>query len=363
MQAFKRRQPNRGKVQAADIIATYREAFNIPWWRMLLSSLATLLGIGGIFRLADASYREITDAGELRFFMLLEKDKTDLEHYVVGDFDCEVPTETAYALGLFFADGSCGLRDGKYAGAWWRIVGWKMDCLERAQRALEIQYPQMEFPIRLYDDYRAGSETNYGPRKKTLYCLEVAPQERHNDSSRGKFIEGFRATTYDQYSNKKVPAGILESPAISKKAFLDGVFDGDGTLLKRYRDGGRISCHGVMQTMEIIDLMHDCGWKFNFGRDNGDENYYIIFNRKYEKLSLAPACDDFAFRLYGEIHKDPELAAMPFKITWVSWETPDGRVGHAVISYPKNGVVKVVEPQNDDIYSVPIHWRLDMLCG
>ena len=158
---FRHRQTNRGTVSAADIIAAYQQAFNISWWRMLLSTVATILGIGGIFRLADASYREIDDAGEQRFFMLLEKDKTDLEQYVVGDFDC----------------------------------------------------------------------------------------------------------------------------------------------------------------------------------------------------------DDFTFRLYGEIHKDLEFAAMPIYITWVSWDTPDGRTGHAAISYYKDGVVKIVEPQNDDIYSVPIHWRLDMLCG
>lgn len=158
---FRHRNTNRGTVQVADIIAAYRVAFNITWWRLALSTVATALGIGGIFRFADASYKEIDDAGEQRFFALLAKDKTDLEQYVEGDFDC----------------------------------------------------------------------------------------------------------------------------------------------------------------------------------------------------------DDFVFRLYGEIHKDLELAAMPIKITWVSWETPEGRRGHATITYCKNGVVKVAEPQDDAIYEVPIHWRLDMLCG
>ena len=83
------RNTDRGTIQAAEIIAAYQEAFNIPWWRLLLSTLATALGIGGIFRLADASYREMTDAGEQRLFALLEKDKTDLEHYVAEDFDCD----------------------------------------------------------------------------------------------------------------------------------------------------------------------------------------------------------------------------------------------------------------------------------
>lgn len=158
---FSYRKTDRGIVLAPEIIEAYRKAFNIPWWRMLLSSLATIFGIGGIFRLADASYQEMTNEDEQYFLAFLEKDKTDLEKYVDSDFDC----------------------------------------------------------------------------------------------------------------------------------------------------------------------------------------------------------DDFEFRLMGEVHKDPKLVAKPIYITWVSWETPQGRVGHAVKSYYKDGQIKIVEPQNDDIYNVPPAWRLDLLCG
>lgn len=174
---LRRRQKVRGAVNVADILTAYQEAFNIPWWRMLLSTLATTLGIGGIFRLADASYREMTDEDEQRFFEFLKKDKTDQEQYVAEDFDC----------------------------------------------------------------------------------------------------------------------------------------------------------------------------------------------------------DDFEFRLHGEVHKDLAFAAMPIFITWVSWEVTGNwfkrawtrlkyfvtgaRAGHAVKSYYKGGIVKIVEPQNDDVYYVPTNWRLDLLCG
>jgi len=70
-------------------------------------------------------------------------------------------------------------------------------------------------------------------------------------------------------------------------------------------------------------------------------------------------CDDFTFRLYGVFHTDLRTAAMPIFITWVNM--PQG--GHAVISYFKDGIVKIIEPQNDNVYLVPEEWSLMLLCG
>lgn len=71
-------------------------------------------------------------------------------------------------------------------------------------------------------------------------------------------------------------------------------------------------------------------------------------------------CDDFAFRLMGVFHQDLRTAAMPIFITWVGM--PDG-YGHAVLSYYYNGQVKIIEPQNDDVYAVPKEWSLLLVCG
>lgn len=71
-------------------------------------------------------------------------------------------------------------------------------------------------------------------------------------------------------------------------------------------------------------------------------------------------CDDFAFRLMGVFHQDLRTAAMPIFITWVGM--PDG-YGHAVLSYYKDGLVKIIEPQNDDVYAVPKEWSLILVCG
>ena len=70
-------------------------------------------------------------------------------------------------------------------------------------------------------------------------------------------------------------------------------------------------------------------------------------------------CDDYAFRLMGIFHQNGEVAAMPIFITWVL--TSFG--GHAVLSYYKSGEIYIIEPQNDNIYSVPKNWKLLLLCG
>jgi len=71
-------------------------------------------------------------------------------------------------------------------------------------------------------------------------------------------------------------------------------------------------------------------------------------------------CDDFTFRLMGVFHQNVKTAAMPIFITWVLMT--DGQA-HAVISYCTNsGAVLIIEPQNDQIYSVP-GWQLLLLCG
>jgi len=93
---------------------------------------------------------------------------------------------------------------------------------------------------------------------------------------------------------------------------------------------------------ELIEMILDADW--------GDRE-------EYEAEGFD--CDDFTFSLMGTFHQNRETAAMPIFITWVSM--PEG--GHAVISYYKDGEVKIIEPQTDQIYDVPSVWDLMLLCG
>lgn len=74
-------------------------------------------------------------------------------------------------------------------------------------------------------------------------------------------------------------------------------------------------------------------------------------------------CDDFAFRLHGALHYDRDFAAMPIFITWVSWFDDGLSYAHAVESYYKDGKINIIEPQTDEVFGVPGHWKLNMVCG
>ena len=286
------------------------------------------------------SVKYLCDIDDINTF--LKQDATDRIKYRKEIYDCEVPEEVAYGLGLFFADGTCSLREKGHAGASWSLVGWKRDCLERAADAFSAEWPDMKFYIREFDSYKVGSKTNYGTRKKSLYCLQLGVRERHNDGTRGRFIELFTNSFYDKELGKKMPAGILESLSETKLAFLNGVIDGDGISERNGR--GFISCHGMMQLTELIDLIIDCGWKFYYKPDNGNDNYRLYYDRKTQKLAEVAACDDFAYRLKGQF-SIPGWAELAIGIIWTK-------------THAQNCVVDtnldfwVIEPQNDNLMGV-----------
>lgn len=63
-------------------------------------------------------------------------------------------------------------------------------------------------------------------------------------------------------------------------------------------------------------------------------------------------CDDFSFALMGHI-SNPDWGALAFGILWT--QTPTG--GHAVNCFiDKNRKFWVIEPQNDNVFEMPVDW-------
>ncbi len=209
--------------------------------------------------------------------------------YVDELWDCVVSPETCFGMGLFLADGSCNLRKGKFSGANWRIVGWKLDALERTKKAFESEWEDLVFPIKEYNSYKAGTSTNYGARRKTLYCLEVAPKNRNNNGTRGRFIEKFRKTAYYYWGDKKVPAGVLESPLSSKRAFLEGVIIGDGCISCEHTS---ITVHPNTTLSTLLKLMSDVRWDFSIGKEDGSDTFRVGINRRREGKGRILECLD-----------------------------------------------------------------------
>lgn len=132
-----------------------------------------------------------------------------------------------------------------------------------------------------------------------------------------------------------------------------------------YQKAFHIAGEGWLQN--LLRLFCDIRSVFNFAdqyyKEADEELIQMILDAdqgdKEEYETEWYDCDDFAFRLMGIFHCDREAAAMPIFITWVS--IPEG--GHAVLTYYKDGQVKIIEPQTDQIFPVPEDWFLMLLCG
>jgi len=132
-----------------------------------------------------------------------------------------------------------------------------------------------------------------------------------------------------------------------------------------YQEAFHLAGEGWLQN--LLRLFCDIRSVFNFA-----DQYYREADEKLIGLILDADlgdkedyetewydCDDFAFRLMGIFHCDKKCASMPIFITWVAML--EG--GHAVLSYYKDGEVKIIEPQTDQVFPVPEDWSLMLLCG
>jgi hypothetical protein len=73
---------------------------------------------------------------------------------------------------------------------------------------------------------------------------------------------------------------------------------------------------------------------------------------EYRYVSEYYDCDDFSYRLMGQIH-NVEWGALPFGILWV--KTAQGN--HAVnIFIDEDHIMWVIEPQTDEVYLMPSSW-------
>jgi len=301
---------------------------------------------------ADDNYKTVSKAELIRF---LTYDKTNLFKYVNEYYDCPLPIDVAYGMGMFFADGTCGERN-------WRLVNKNKDALIKIQDAFNQEFDKENicFKLRLWNSYKKGSKTNYGPRNYDEWCLDLYAKDPKGfkrikgSGYRKEMIKEFRNMFY-RNKFKKVPAGVIESDLQTKKSFLEGVIEGDGSM--NTKNTGTITINGKMGLCGICKLMMDLNWKFYLIKDKrhiNDGVYSLCFNKSSEEFDESRnACDDFSFALMGHI-SNPSWGALPFGIVWT--KIPGG--AHAVNCFiDKNRDVWIVEPQNDAVYKCPSNWE------
>ena len=237
---------------------------------------------------------------------IIALDWTARKKYCVDTFDCRVPDDLAFAFGLFFTDGSLTLgKGGKSAGASWRIVNANLDYLKRAKNALDWEYKDygLDFTITNYESYEKGQKTNYGDRKKTLYCLEPKIRRKEGvkyQGNRGNFIKFWQHLCYDPMVGKKwIPKPIFDKEHHEpKKAFLEGVYAGNGLQnpkgQSRYISMGtnnRVACD------HLDSILWMGNWNYHIKRLPKEWRFYV----KEQREPVPVLCDNFsdAFRAHA----------------------------------------------------------------
>lgn len=148
-------------------------------------------------------------------------------------------TEYAYAMGLFFADGSCNF--GKF---YWKINNCNLNYLHETQETYRKKYPELTFDI--VEDI---SSRNNG--YMTLWCLVL----RISSPNSKEFCKKYRNLFYDDFKQKCVPPMILNAPLHIRESFFKGYYDGDGQKYHehhkkpsnevRFDFEGKIGAHGM----------------------------------------------------------------------------------------------------------------------
>lgn len=160
-------------------------------------------------------------------------------------------TAHAWALGMFFAEGSCSEyvrhdRD-QYC---WRIANKDMALLRMALDGLDGRYPDIAFTI-------------IGPYKDGMAYVVA------NGPGKVGLVANYRAAFYDSvHALKRVPTEILNANAKIKRAFIRGYFAGDGN---KTDCGSRCDGRGKIGMAGIYYLLSTCGCSVSINTCGGPE--------------------------------------------------------------------------------------------
>lgn len=147
---------------------------------------------------------------------------------------CAISEDEAYAMGLFWADGSCGVYEWPYTfrnkdrpreytfartSISWNISNTNLDFLNRAKECMEKRYA---FEFKIIPDRH--SATRVDADCQPSYKLIVNGGEKTRC-----LVEWYRQMFYDEHAKKRVPMEILNAPETVRKRFFDGFYDGDGS--------------------------------------------------------------------------------------------------------------------------------------
>jgi len=229
---------------------------------------------------------EIASKLKIRYYQTYQKDvlinkinifKTKYYHkYNINNYN--ITEDEAYAMGLFFADGSCGTyywehtyknkdRPREYTtdreSIAWAIVNTNLDYLKKAKEKLEKVY-KYEFKIITCKQTVAFND---------VYKLIIVG----NDKVR-EFVDKYRLLFYQNFetierTDKKVPIEILNNTHSIRQAFFDGYYDGDGSKTK---DCKFFDVASKITTQGLYLLCKSLGFLVSVNHNPNKPNVYVL---------------------------------------------------------------------------------------
>ena len=194
-----------------------------------------------------------------------------------------VTIEEAYAMGLFFTDGSCGIYEWKYhkrplnrqktytfnrISYSWAISNTNLNYLEKARDILCNIYG---FDFKIIDD-RHNHETR-GYQNAYKLNLNGGKKVKH-------FIENYRKLFYSGQS-KTIPDIILNAPTNIRENFFQGMYDGDGD---KSTGATRIDVYKKIGAQAVFLLCKSLGYEVSINcRDDKPDVFTLNMTKGHQQ--------------------------------------------------------------------------------
>ena len=200
----------------------------------------------------------------------------------------------AYAMGLFYGDGSCGYYNcpsgKKYS---WAINNTNLDFLRKAKKCLN-------------DCYKGTNSFKILDTMKSSHVYKLVAQ-----GDVKAIVKEWRRLFYDKEKFKKVPDEVFEYNEVSRRSFFDGYYAADGD--KDEKGYLRFDNKGKIGSAGLYLLANSLGYPVSINlRSDKDNIYRMTLTRsgkkqrlhpdKIKKIVDLPRCDGYVYDLETENH-------------------------------------------------------------
>lgn len=211
-----------------------------------------------------------------------EMDNLNNQLYKIKNLSNINPDE-AYVMGLFWADGSCGIykwdqtykkkdRPRAYTthrtSYSWAISNKDLNLLNKSKEILNKLYPEYDLKI-------TDKSSNDGVYKLIL----------NGGKKVESFIQNYRNLFYDKNKYKQVPPLILNANRKIRQNFYDGLYDGDGHH-KDKTATQRISILGKIGTQGVYYLGKSLGYKVSIDCRTDKPNVFCVVLTKSHQCKI-----------------------------------------------------------------------------